>query len=90
MFREYQVFAVAVDYTLLDVFTSSGLTGSISGLNTLLIPSPSPACQAVLSFALVVEYTLLVVFPTLRVDSDDKPTAYAADSLAVTRVSAGP
>jgi hypothetical protein len=50
----------------------------------------SPAYQAVLSLALVVEYTLLVVFPIFRVDSDDKPTAYVADSLTVTRVSGGP
>jgi formate hydrogenlyase subunit 4 len=32
-----------------------------------------------------VEYTLLVVFPMLLVDSDDKGTGYAADSLAIRR-----
>ena len=33
------------------------------------------------------EYTLLVVFPILRVDSDDKGTGYTAGALTVARVS---
>jgi hypothetical protein len=39
------------------------------------------------SFVVAVEYTLAVILHILRVDSDDKGTGYAADSLDVTRVS---
>jgi hypothetical protein len=67
----------------------SGLTATTKGLDTLLVPSPSPAYQAVSSFAVVAEYTLLAVFHIFQVDSGDKGTRYAADSLAVTRVSGG-
>jgi hypothetical protein len=62
------------------------LTGTTKGLDTLLILSPSPAYKAVSSFAVVVEYTHLAVFPIFQVDSGDKGTGYVADSLAVTRV----
>jgi hypothetical protein len=34
-----------------------------------------------------VEYILLVVFPILQVDSDDKETGHAVDSLVVTCIS---
>jgi hypothetical protein len=37
--------------------------------------------SGVSNFAVAVEYTLLVVFPILRVDSDDKGTGYTAGSL---------
>jgi hypothetical protein len=67
----------------------SGLTGTTKGLDTLLIPSPSPAYRAVSSFAVVVEYTLLVVFPILPVDGDDKGTGYTAGALTIARVSWG-
>jgi hypothetical protein len=51
------------------------------------------ACDysGVSSFAVAaVEYTVVVILQILRVDRDDKGTGYAADSLAVTRESAGP
>jgi hypothetical protein len=67
----------------------SGLTGTTKGLDSLLIPSPSPAYQAVSSFAVVVEYTHLAVFPIFYVDGGDKGTGYVADSLVVARVSGG-
>jgi Flp pilus assembly pilin Flp len=38
----------------------------------LLIPSSSPAYRAVSSFAVVVEYTLLVVFPSSRLTATTK------------------
>jgi hypothetical protein len=58
-------------------------------LDTLLIPSPSPAYPAVSSFAVVVvvKYTHLAAFPIFQVDSGDKGTGYTADCLTVTRVS---
>jgi hypothetical protein len=40
-----------------------------------------------LSFAVAVEYTLPLVFPILRVDSDDKRTGCTAGSLTVAHVS---
>jgi hypothetical protein len=67
----------------------SGLTGTTTGLDSLLIPSPSPAYQAVSSFAVVVEYTHLAVFPIFHIDGGDKGTGYVADSLVVARVSGG-
>jgi hypothetical protein len=67
----------------------SGLTGTTKGLDTLLIPSPSPAYRAVSNFAVGVEYTHLAAFPIFHVDSGDKGTGYAADCLIVTRVSGG-
>jgi hypothetical protein len=49
------------------------------------------ACDysGVSNFAVAVEYSLVVILYILRVDRDDKGTGYAADSIAVTRVSGG-
>jgi hypothetical protein len=50
-----------------------------------------PPCDVsgVSSLAVAVEYTLVVILCIFRVGRDDKRTGYAADSLAVARVSGG-
>jgi hypothetical protein len=92
-------FTVAVEYTLLVYFPSSGLTATTKGLDTLLALSLSPAYHGmqaekacdfsiVSSFAVAaVEYTLAVILHILRADRDDKGTGYTDGSLTVTLVS---
>jgi hypothetical protein len=89
MFRESRVWRWRWNTHLWLYSASSGLAGTTNGLDTLLIPSPSPAYQAVSSFAVAVEYTHLAVFPIFHVDSGDKGTGYTAVALTVARVSWG-
>jgi hypothetical protein len=105
MFRGSSILPVAVaevEYTLavilhilqVDRDDDKG-TGQTAGSLTVACVSGSQAdkpCDVsrVSSFAVAVEYTLVVILYILRVGRDGKRTRYAADSLAITRVSGGP
>jgi hypothetical protein len=92
-------FAVAVEYTLLVYFPSSGLTATTKGLDSLLALSPLPAYHGmqadkacdfsiVSTFAVAaVEYTLAVILYILRADREDKGTGYTDGSLTIALVS---
>jgi hypothetical protein len=89
MFRESQVLRWRWNTHLWLYCTFSGLAGMTKRQDTLLIASPSPAYQAVHEFCGGCGKQSSGCIHILRVEREDKGTGYAADSLAVARVSGG-